>query len=162
MWNRLRRWLNDLPIGDPIERRQALLVQVILLGLSGILLFSALLTLVAFPFTTGAMAAANLRNSISNFQAVLYVVVPFVLLRRGFFRVAVAILMIELFLLAFNTVYAKGLESGWLGALEFALPISLAALALGRRWLLVVYAASVIGVAVTAFAWYPVVGAPQN
>src|SRR5690242_15927469 len=99
MWRRLRRWLQAVPVHDPIERRQALLVQVILLGLSGVLLFASLLTLVAYPFTTGAMATANLANSISNFRSVLFVVVPFVLLRRGYFRTAVAILMIELFLL---------------------------------------------------------------
>jgi len=162
MWNRLRRWLQDVPIRDPIERRQALLVQVILLGLSGILLFSALLTLFALPFTSGPSAAANLRNSINNGISVLYVLVPFIFLRRGYFRAAVAILMIELFQFAFTTVYTIGPERGWIGALEFALPISLAALALGRRWLLAIYIASVIGVAVTAFAWYPISGLPQN
>jgi two-component system, cell cycle sensor histidine kinase and response regulator CckA len=155
MWNRLRRWLHNLPIHDTVERRQAMLVQVILLGLAGVLLFSALLTLVALPFTTGAAAAANLRNSIDNFQGALFIVVPLVLLRRGAFRLAVMILMIELFLLAFNTMYDQGLEKGWLGALEFALPLSLAALALGRRWLLIVYIASIIGVTATALAWYP-------
>jgi signal transduction histidine kinase len=162
MWNRLRHWLQDLPLRDPIERRQGLLVQVILLGLSGILLFSALLTLVALPFTSGAMAAANLRNSISNFQGVLFVLVPFVLLRRGYFRIAVVILIIDLLLLAFNTVYERGLEAGWLGVLEFALPISLAALALGRRWLLVIYAISIAGVAATAFTWYPIAVTGRN
>jgi len=162
MWRRLRRWLQAVPIHDPIEYRQALLVQVILLGLTSLLLFAALLTLVAYPFSSGAMAAANLRNSLSNFRSILLVMVPFVLLRRGYFRIAVATLMLELFLLAFNTIYGKGLEVGWIGALEFALPLSLAALALGRRWLLVVYAASVAGVAATAFAWYPITGLPQN
>ena len=162
MWRRLRRWLQAVPIHDPIERRQALLVQVILLGLTGLLLFAALLTLVAYPFASGAMAAANLRNSLSNFRSILLVMVPFVLLRRGYFRIAVATLMLELFLLAFRTIYSMGLEAGWIGALEFALPISLAALVLGRRWLLVVYAASVAGVAATAFAWYPLVAIPQN
>jgi PAS domain S-box-containing protein len=162
MWNRLRRWLHNVPIHDPIERRQALLVQVVLLGLSGILLFSALLTLVAFPFTSGAVAAANLRNSIDNFRGVLFVIVPLVLLRRGFFRIAVAILMIELFLLAFNTFSPVGLQAGWLGVLELALPISLAALVLGRRWLLAIYAASIAGVATTAFAWYPLSGIHRN
>jgi PAS domain S-box-containing protein len=162
MWSRLRRWLNGIPIHDPIERRQAMLVQVVLLGLSGIFLVAGLLTLVALPFTSGAMAAANLRNSISNFRSVVLVVAPLVLLRRGYFRVAVAFLMIELFLLAFRTFYTKGLEAGWIGLLEIALPISLAALALGRRWLLAVYAASIAGVAVTAFAWYPLVAIPQN
>jgi signal transduction histidine kinase len=156
MWNRLRRWLQDLPLHDPIERRQGLLVQVILIGLGGILLFSATLTLVALPFTTGAAAAANLRNSVSNFRGMLFVLVPFVLLRRGYFRSAVVILIIDLFLLAFNTVYPQGLEAGWLGVLEFALPISLAALALGRRWLLMAYATSIACVAVTAFTWYPI------
>jgi len=118
----------------------------------GIFLFAALLTLVAFPFSTGALAAANLRNSISNFRSTLLVVAPLVLLRRGYFRVAVAFLMIELFLLAFHTFYSIGLEAGWIGALEIAFPISLAALALGRRWLLVMYAVSIAGVAATAFA----------
>jgi two-component system, cell cycle sensor histidine kinase and response regulator CckA len=162
MWNRLRRWLNDLPIHDPIKHRQALLVQVILLGLSGILLFSALLTLVAFPFTTGAIAAANLQNSVNNVRTALLVAAPYVFLRRGYFRVAVVILIIELFLFASTTVYMRGLEEGWIGALEFALPISLAALALGRRWLLVIYVASVAGVAATAFTWYPLAGTPRN
>ncbi|HEU5099668.1 MAG TPA: ATP-binding protein [Roseiflexaceae bacterium] len=154
--------MQDVPIRDPIERRQALLVQVILLGLGGILLFSALLTLAALPFTSGPEAAANLRNSINNGIGVLCVMVPFILLRRGWFRVAVVILMIELFLLAFSTVSAMGPEAGWLGALEFALPISLAALVLGRRWLLVIYIASVAGVATTAFAHYPLSGLSQN
>jgi PAS domain S-box-containing protein len=162
MRNRLRRWLNDVPIHDPIERRQAMLVQVVLLGLCSILLFAGLLTLVAFPFTSGAMAAANLRNSIINFQSALFVAAPLVLLRRGYFRVAVAILMIELFLLAFNTFHSRGLDAGWIGVLEIALPISLAALALGRRWLLLIYAASIVGVAVTAFERYPVGALPQN
>jgi PAS domain-containing protein len=162
MWNRLRRWLNDVPIDDPIERRQAMLVQVILLGLSGVLLFAALLTLIAFPFTSGAIAAANLRNSVSNFIGTLLVVAPFVLLRRGYFRVAAAILMIELLVLAFSTFYSMGLEAGWIGALEIALPISLAALALGRCALLMIYVASIAGVAAAAFAWYPLTGIPRN
>jgi hypothetical protein len=92
------------------------------------------------------------RCGIFLFAALLTLVAPLVLLRRGYFRVAVAFLMIELFLLAFHTFYSMGLEAGWIGALEIAFPISLAALALARRWLLVVYAASIAGVAVTAFA----------
>lgn len=162
MRNRLRRWLNSIPIHDPIEHRIALLVQVVLLGLSGVLLFAALLTLVAYPFTTGAMAAANLQSSIKNFQGVLLVIAPLVLLRRGYFRVAVAILMLELFLLAFTTFYSVGLEQGWLGAFVLALPISLAALALGRRWSLAIYVASIAAVAVTAFAWYPLADPSTN
>jgi signal transduction histidine kinase len=162
MWNRLRGWLQGLPLHDPVERRQALLVQVILLGLGGVLLFSALLTLIAYPFTTEPAAAANLNNTISNLQGLLFVIAPFVLLRRGHFRIAVVVLIIDLLLLAFSTMYAKGLEAGWIGALEFALPISLAALALSRRWLLVVYAASVAGVAVTAWAWYPIPALGRN
>ncbi len=124
MWNRLRRWLHDIPIHDPIERRQALIVQVILLGLGGILLFSALLTLVALPFTTGAIAAANLRNSISNFRGMLFVVAPLVLLRRGYFRAAVAILMIELFLSSMSHELRTPLNAiiGFTGTLLMRLP----------------------------------------
>jgi anti-anti-sigma factor len=36
MFNRFRRWLQTLPIHDPVERRQALLIQVVLLALVGI------------------------------------------------------------------------------------------------------------------------------
>src|SRR6266498_31516 len=124
MWNRLRRWLHDIPIHDPIERRQALIVQVILLGLGGILLFSALLTLVALPFTTGAIAAANLRNSITNFRGMLFVVAPLVLLRRGYFRAAVAILMIELFLSSMSHELRTPLNAiiGFTGTLLMRLP----------------------------------------
>jgi hypothetical protein len=138
------------------------LVQVILLGLCGILLFSAVLTLIALPFTSGSIAEANLRNTISNSITTLCVLVPLVLLRRAAFRLAVAILLLELFLLAFNTIISLGLERGWIGVLEFALPISLAALALGRRWLISVYLASVIGIAAIAIAQYPMRGLPQN
>src|SRR5438128_175875 len=102
MWRRLRQWLHAVPILDPIERRQALLVQVILLGLSSVLMCSALITLIAFPFTTGAAATANLQNTIRNVQGTLFFILPFVFLRRGAFRVAVTLLMIELFLLAFT------------------------------------------------------------
>jgi two-component system cell cycle sensor histidine kinase/response regulator CckA len=159
---RLRRWLHSVPVLDPIERRQALLVQVILLGLSGVLLCSALLTLAALPFTSGEIAAANLNNTISNIIGALFFIVPLLLLRYGRFRIAVAILMAELFLLAFTTFYPAGLEAGWIGVLELALPLSLAGLVLGRRWLWLVYGASVAGVAVTALKWYPLSGLPTN
>ncbi len=159
---RLQPWLQAVPIQDPIERRQAMLVQVILLGLSGVLLCSALLTLLALPFTRGAMAAANLDNTISNSISALFVLVPLAVLRLGYFRVAVAILMAELYMLAFNTFYPEGLEAGWIGVLELALPLSLAGLVLGRRWLWPVYLASVAGVAATALRWYPLEGLPTN
>lgn len=162
MRKQLRHWLQNIPITDPVEKRQGILVQVILLGLCGILLFSALLTLIAFPFTSGAIAAANLRNTISNGISTLFVLVPLLLLRRGAFRSSVAILMIELFLIAFTTIQSLGLERGWIGALEFALPMSLAALALGRRWLIGIYVASVLGVGAIAITQYPMSGLPQN
>jgi PAS domain S-box-containing protein len=162
MWMGLRQWLHNVPVADPIEYRQARLVQVILLGLSGVLLFAALLTLVAFPFTSGAIAAANLRNSISNVIGLIFLLVPLILLRRGNFRTAVAILMVELYLLAYTTFSEVGLEQGWIGVLELALPMSLAGLALSRRWLVAVYLASIAGVAATALAFYPMSGLPQN
>src|SRR5581483_560700 len=114
------------------------------------------------PFTSGARAAANLRNTIDNSRSALIALAPLVLLRRGAFRAAVVFLLLDLFLLAFSTLYRFGFEIGWLGAFELALPISLAALALGRRWLLMAFLASVAGVAALAFARYPLVGALQN
>jgi hypothetical protein len=40
--SRIRSWLNDLPIGDPVNRRMASLLQILLIGFMGIILRVAL------------------------------------------------------------------------------------------------------------------------
>ena len=43
---RLRRWLNDIPIEDPINRQMAFLLQVMLLGLIAIILVATVVNLI--------------------------------------------------------------------------------------------------------------------
>src|SRR5437773_827217 len=86
MRDRIRMWLNDLPITDPIERRQAPLIQLLLLAL----LAAALL---AIPFLfIGVAANSGQRLSIVSSVALIGGFVgALVTLRRGYFRLAVAL-----------------------------------------------------------------------
>ena len=73
----LRERLNNLPIQDPVERRMAVLVQVILLGFVAIVLIAALLNLVIAPGLP--WQAVLIRSSIF----ILIIGFPLALLRRG-------------------------------------------------------------------------------
>ena len=75
--SRLRDWLSNLPIQDPVERRMAALVQVILLGFIVIVLIAALLNLVIAPGLP--WQAVLIPSSIF----ILIIGCPLALLRRG-------------------------------------------------------------------------------
>ena len=98
MWNRLRSWLNDLSLSDPIERRQGPLLQVILLGLSILSILALALTLATNDTTNQAKI---LNVSSVAVEAVLYLI-GLVLLRRGRFMYAVSITITAL--LISNTI----------------------------------------------------------
>src|SRR5690242_2033381 len=87
MRNRLRGWLKELPLRDPIERRQAPLIQAMLLGL--IVLDTLSLPIALISPTTTARAKALSVGAIL-LDLVLYPV-ALSLLRRGRFAAAVAL-----------------------------------------------------------------------
>jgi prepilin signal peptidase PulO-like enzyme (type II secretory pathway) len=110
MWNRLRSWLNDLSLSDPIERRQGPLLQVILLGLSILAILALALTL-ATNDTTGQAKLLNISSLIV--EVILYPIC-LVLLRRGGFTYAVVIAIAGLLISNTILLIPKGLNSNWI------------------------------------------------
>src|SRR5512134_2458609 len=88
----LRRWLGQLPIRDPVERRMAVLVQIILLGFIAMILIAMVLNLVIAPDLPWRQVL------IPSFIFILIVGVPLFLLRRGYFRASLQFI-IALFLI---------------------------------------------------------------
>jgi len=133
MWNRLRSWLNDLSLSDPIERQQGPLLQVILLGLSILAILALMLTLA----TNDTTDQAKLLNVSSLIVEVILYPICLVLLRRGRFTYAVAIAIAGLLISNTILLIPRGLNSNWITMFVFAYPITFAGLLTGRRvlWL---------------------------
>jgi rsbT co-antagonist protein RsbR len=129
MWNRLRSWLNDLSLSDPIEHRQGPLLQVILLGLS-------ILSILALALTLTSGSSTNQSRIAVTIGVILYPIC-LALLRRGRFMHAVALAIIGLLISITILLIPRGLNSSWLIILVSAYPITLAGLLASRRvlWL---------------------------
>jgi rsbT co-antagonist protein RsbR len=137
-------WLNDLPLTDPIERRQAPLIQLMLLAL----LAAALL---ALPFIfIGVAANSGQRLSIfSSVVLILSFVGALVILRRGHFRLAVALTALAFLPGQAISLLSAGTHQSGLLFLLFMIPLTLVGL-LGGRWaLLTTIGAIVVMVATT-------------
>jgi anti-anti-sigma factor len=131
MWNRLHIWLNDLALSDPIERRQAPLLQVILLGLS-------ILSILALALTLTSGTSSNQSITAVTIDVILFPIC-LVLLRHGRFTQAVSLAIISLVISITILLIPRGLSSSWLIILVSSYPITLAGLLAGRRllWLTV-------------------------
>ena len=146
--SRLRHWLNNLPIQDPVEHRIASLLQVVLIGLIVIVVLATLI-LVAMP----TLSAQEKLNAIrSNLMGLLVVVLPLSLLRRGYFRGSALIVISILFItptLAVTVVFDL-LNSGGI-LFQFTLAIILAGLLISQRALALTYGLSIAVVGFAAF-----------
>jgi PAS domain S-box-containing protein len=146
--SRLHNWLNTLPITDPVQRRMASLLQFILIGLM-IVVIVATIVFVTLP---GLSAQEKLNVWISDLFGFLVVVLPLALLRRGYFRASVLILISILFItptLAVTVAFDL-LKSGGI-LFQFTLAIILAGLLVSRRALIVTYGLSAAVVGFSAF-----------
>jgi signal transduction histidine kinase len=76
---RLRNWLNNIPIADPINRQMAVLLQIILLGFMGVLLIAATVNL----FLSETTIQQTILGNTAFF--VLALTALFTFLRRGYF-----------------------------------------------------------------------------
>jgi len=136
-----RRWLSSAPGRDDLERRQAVLLQSILI---------ALLAVVAVMSVATALMpdVGNAANAIRDFLIIepLFLI-PLWLLRRGWFTLAASatVLVIE-FIVAVG-VLAVGPGTPGTGV-AFAIPMTIAALVLRRPGLVAVTFASVAAVVV--------------
>lgn len=143
-----RTWLNSLPIEDPLERRMAFLLQVILLGLMAVVVLATIIY-VTLPIYSTSEKLNTLKN---DFWGFLVVALPFGLLRRGYFRGSVLIIIILLLItptLAVTVVFNL-LNSGGL-LIQFTLAIILAGLLVGRLALLLTFGLSTVVVGFSAF-----------
>jgi PAS domain-containing protein len=132
--SRLRIWLDDLPIHDPVDRRMAALLQFILLGFIAI----TLLALVLNPILGSALSSQELRTSMAaNSIGVLVFALPWVLLRRGYFRASVLLIIGILFILTtLSLLLAMSLREANGTLFPLTLAMMLAGLLVGGRALL--------------------------
>ena len=132
--SRLRIWLDDLPIHDPVDRRMAALLQFILLGFIAI----TILALVLNPILGSALSPQELRTTMAaNSIGVLVFALPWALLRRGYFRASVLIIIGILFILTtLSLLLAMSLREANGTLFPLTLAMILAGLLVGGRALL--------------------------
>jgi rsbT co-antagonist protein RsbR len=144
MQQKVRRWLDDLPLSDPLERQQAGLLQAILLILLGGCVIGLLISVISSAgqsnMTIGLMAYAIL---------IVCTLGGFIVLRRGRFRPSVALAISGIVLAVGGALIASGFPGSVGIYLAFTLPITMAGLLLGRRGLLLTIGV-VIGIVVVA------------
>jgi rsbT co-antagonist protein RsbR len=140
MQNRLRRWLDNIPLTDPIERRQAAVFQLVLIGW-------IILTSIGLPALFLGPGPANsapmpplvqLSLTFLTLAGMLLWVSPttaLVLLRRGRFRLAVAVATLGLLLGHCIATFLLGITDASV-LIVFQIPIALAGLLGSRRLLL--------------------------
>src|SRR5687767_9622390 len=146
--SRLRRWLNTLPIRDPVERSIASLLQVVLIGLIVVVIL-ATIVMVLIPILSPQEKLNGIR---SNLMGLLVVALPLSLLRRGYFRGSALIIISILFITPTLgvTVVFDLLNSGGI-LFQFTLAIILAGLLVGRRALALIYGLSAAVVSLAVF-----------
>src|SRR5688500_4866231 len=140
----LRQWLDRVPIQDLVERRMASLVQVILLGFIAILLVAAVLNLLIAPEIP--WQSILIRSAF----VILLVGFPLLLLRRGYFRSSILIIIGLFFILETVSILSATLREVAETLLFFTLTILLAGLFLGRRALVIMYTLCVGAVVISA------------
>src|SRR6185503_19746327 len=149
MRNRFSRWLNSLPMTDPVERRQAAVFQLVLIGWIVLASIDLLILLPPFfspppPGTPPVPAEMMVRFlvflSLLLITSLLLWICPvsaLVVLRRGRFKLAVAIATLGLLLTHTTATYTLGVTSAAV-YIVYQIPIALAGLLAGRRLLLIV------------------------
>jgi rsbT co-antagonist protein RsbR len=154
MIGKLRRWLDDIPLTDPIERRQASVFQWVLIGWIILALIDNLITfsLPPPPAPTAGPMPLLMQAILSMLllAGMLLWICPvgaLVLLRRGRFKLAVAVATLGLLVTHSIATYIIGVTDAAVYVV-FQIPIALAGLLAGRRLLLTVSGASIAVVVV--------------
>src|SRR5215216_117675 len=141
----LREWLSNLPIQNPVQRRMAALVQVFLLGFITILLITAILNLVITP----ELPWQAVLIPISIF--ILLIGVPLALLRRGYFRTSVLIIIALFIIVETIAITTDSLRASAETLSFFTLAIVLAGLLVGRHALVITFVFSAGAILLSAF-----------
>jgi len=141
----LRVWLNNIPIQDTVERRMATLLQVVLIGFIAVLLVAAALNLIIAPEISWQIVL------IRSFIFILILGIPLALIRRGYFRSSVWIIIAIFFLLEAYAVTMASLREIAETLSFFTLAIMLAGLLVNRRALALTFVLSAAAVGFGAF-----------
>jgi hypothetical protein len=141
--DRFTRWLTMPPLTDPIERRQAPVIQLMLLALLGVALLS-------MPFLIIDVAApSSQRLSIfSNVVLILLLAAALVTLRRGRLRFAVILAALAFLPGQAISLLGAGTHESGLRFLIFILPLTLVGL-LAKPWALLTTIAVMIAIVAT-------------
>ncbi|HUD41212.1 MAG TPA: ATP-binding protein [Dokdonella sp.] len=143
-WYRLRRWLASAPIGDPVDRRNAPMLQIVLIVIGCVppLMWLYRITASALPWRPGETASMLMSLSLSTMAWI-----GLAMIRRGRFRAAASLVLGVVALLMVLSYATSGL-----GAQTYEQPIqvvwiAIAGLVLGRRalwwmygWMIVAFA----------------------
>ncbi|WP_024890593.1 sensor histidine kinase [Luteimonas huabeiensis] len=144
-WRAPRRWLAAAPVADPVDRRNAPMMQVVLalLALSPPLLWTYRLLAVPMPLQPGEYAALA-----SGLLLAVLAATGWWLIRRGRFRLPVGLLLGAVALALMLSNASGGMSGGQHELPLLAVWLVMAGLLLGRRALWMLYAWMVLAFAV--------------
>jgi anti-anti-sigma regulatory factor len=156
MLSRSRSWLANISLDDPIERRQAPMIQVILIALLSV----SILGLVSAVLTAGP--DKSLPFTFARYgPVILFAFGALVFLRRGMFQASVLTITMGLLIVISLSLAATGVRQSDTGLISFMLPVTLAGLLAGRRVLAVIVVltlAAVIGIHTLEQVGSPLIG----
>src|SRR6266545_4459146 len=147
MRSRMQRWVQTVPIHDPIDRHLAMITRIMLIGLGITVVLSSLLYLLNQQNLADVVRPIAIGGLI-----LVFVSIALLVLRRG--RLAAAGLVATtglLFALAFN-FNGLGFHAGAGLVITFILPIALAGFLAGRRGLVITIVLSLTLMTCTALA----------
>jgi rsbT co-antagonist protein RsbR len=159
MKSRFLRWLDNAPLTNPVERRQAgvfqwvLIIWIILTALLNLLIFFAPPPNNAAPASAPLPPMFLVMTLLLQLAGILLCVAPvsaLVLLRRGHFNLSVTAAALGLLLAHTIATYILGVTNPSV-LIVFQIPIALAGLLAGRRLLLTVSGLSIAIVAIVTF-----------
>jgi PAS domain S-box-containing protein len=133
-----RRWFSDLHFQDPLQRRQALLLQVILLGLISLIIVAIIINVFILglaPFSIEALAPI--------LATLASIGISLGLLRRGHLFWSVGIVVGSILIGRTEALLNTGLRGAGETLIIFAIPIAMTGLVIGRRALLLVVVLSI-------------------
>ncbi|HEX2989996.1 MAG TPA: GAF domain-containing protein, partial [Anaerolineales bacterium] len=139
-------WFENPSISDPIDRRMAVLIQVLLFGILAVVLLAFFLNL--------ALSPAGIPWQVNLLRTLIFITIlsiPLIVLRRGYLRTSAKIIIAIFLLLEIFAVGTTDLRDVAETLTFFTLAIILAGLLLSRRTLLLVFLISAAAVLVSAY-----------
>ena len=143
--SRFGAWFHNIPIHDPVDRRMAGLVQVILFGFIAVVVIAFIINLIMSAHSPPWQV-----NLILTLVFLAVLCLPLLLLRRGYLRPAIQIIIGIFFFIETVAVSTANLRSIAETLSFFTLAIILAGLLVSRRALLTVFLLSSAIVTVSA------------